>query len=85
MSVAVDHSFAVFAGDHALAVHNQEEAGCVPGGGRGPGAPDTTIDDLLDDLPRGRQRNVRTVGSDAELQSTYDALAANATPFERAG
>ncbi|MCP3881351.1 MAG: hypothetical protein GY701_23610, partial [Sulfitobacter sp.] len=44
-----------------------------------------SVDDVLDDLPRGRQGNVRTVGSDAELQSTYDALTTNATPFERVG
>ena len=34
---------------------------------------------------RGRQGKVRTVGPDAELQSTYDALTTKATPFERAG
>ncbi|MBW3576098.1 MAG: hypothetical protein KY450_14915, partial [Actinobacteria bacterium] len=33
LTVEVDHSFAVFAGDHAVAVHNQDEPGCVPGEG----------------------------------------------------
>jgi len=43
------------------------------------------VDDVPDDLPVGRQSTVRTVASDAELQSTYDAFTTGATPFERSG
>ena len=48
------------------------------GAGRGAG-------DVLEGLPRGRQPHVRTVGSDDELRSVYDELAAGDKPVDVRG
>ena len=75
LSVEVDHSFAVFAGDHAVAVHNQDEPGCVPT----PGAPpsvlptpqvgSTKLQNIVNDLYKGTM-NPGRVGTG----TTADAL-----------
>ena len=39
------------------------------------------VDDILSGLGRGRQPHVRTVGSDAQLQSVFDELTEGATPI----
>lgn len=41
------------------------------------------VSSILDSLPRGRQSNVRTVESDADLQDLFDLFSAGGTPVSR--
>lgn len=55
-------------------------------GGRGPsGRPPRRPQDILDELPPGRQKHVRTVRSDAELQRLWDEMIQGAEPIPGRG
>ena len=49
------------------------------------GGASRAVDDVLEGLARGRQPNVRTVGSDDELRSVYDELAQGGSPVDVPG
>ena len=62
-----------------------ERTGDTSGGGDRAASEQVTVDEALRGLPKGRQPNVRTAGSDAELQDVYDTLSRGGTPIEYPG
>jgi uncharacterized protein YukE len=71
---------------HAMSDNHVDPAGSGPGEGASAPTGSSTgagaVEEVLGNLPKGRQTNVRVVGSDAELQALYDELAESGTPLD---